>query len=192
MTETQRKLSLQQHSAIFKLPVEILEAIFITCVRGHSWPGFLAEVCAEWRVIALGCAQLWTKIDITFPKRAKDFFSLTRRAPLSVTWNYTDLEDGDEEVAYLKRRDWIWQHCDRLEKLSLAGPACLVEHSFRQLSVELPILKNLSVENRAVYDERGNLKRFDENIDDEDLERWQYANISMQFSCPLLRRMDLE
>ncbi|KAJ3548724.1 hypothetical protein NMY22_g1161 [Coprinellus aureogranulatus] len=61
---------------ILRIPVEILNEIFLLCLPNTRYPSLrfseapllLTRVCRLWKAVALGCAQLWTKVHIVTNK----------------------------------------------------------------------------------------------------------------------------
>ncbi|KAG5637922.1 hypothetical protein H0H81_002683 [Sphagnurus paluster] len=70
---------------IHDIPPEIMEEIFElycnSCTLLPRWldPLIISAVCRRWRLIALGCSRLWRRVDVAYPRPAKEF--LTRSAP---------------------------------------------------------------------------------------------------------------
>ena len=192
LTADPSRTKMQQHHGIFNLPPEILEAIFVFYVRAWGCPRTLSAVCAEWRAVAHHCGVLWTWIQLSTPNRAKHNFALSGMAPLTVDWSDLDIEDDSDGLAILESRDWIWDHADRFAHLKLWGPAIIAEHVLCQLDEVLPILKAMSVTALRIYNEDGTVKGSGSNVDEEDLENSFYAQIRIDFRCPVLQNLDLE
>ena len=103
-----------------------------------------------------------------------------------------DVTDDDAGLAYLERRDWIWEHCDRFSGLCLGGADTLVKHAFSKLVVDLPWLQTLSVTSLHDHHEDGRLVRFEYDEDEENPMYLPFREIPMHFTCPSLRTLHLE
>ncbi|KAF8559424.1 hypothetical protein OG21DRAFT_1368133, partial [Imleria badia] len=81
-------------SFIFRLPIEILEIIFIHCARDYytkdgrrptptvpSWVN-VSYVCCHWRNVALDCPTLWTYLFATSPRWTEELLARSKQAPL--------------------------------------------------------------------------------------------------------------
>ncbi|KAJ7622571.1 hypothetical protein DFH06DRAFT_1009508, partial [Mycena polygramma] len=98
--ETQRrtlKLKLAQIAyPVHLLPPEIIARIFVDCLPVHGRvrpsptapPLLLAQICRDWRAIALGTCELWRSLDIVFIQRAGDKTDVPNAGalPIMKTW----------------------------------------------------------------------------------------------------------
>lgn len=124
---------------ISEIPLELLEIIFLACVRYASCsPVVLAHVCRLWRNVAHGSARLWTDIDMSSPERAKHYVALSQGAALRVVWF-----NRSYAVITTSTRDWIWGHAERFAKLELVNPSKVLEHVLSLIGTELPLLSSL-------------------------------------------------
>jgi hypothetical protein len=108
-------------SPIRKLPIDILQEIFIACLPAHNplmsrWepPILLTHICSSWRNIALATPQLWKsiRIDIPFGRKfsstwidrselLQEWLSRSAACPLDiylVHWRTCDLEFYDDII----------------------------------------------------------------------------------------------
>ncbi|KAJ7656791.1 hypothetical protein DFH06DRAFT_465227 [Mycena polygramma] len=78
------------------LPPEIIARIFIDCLPVHGRvrpspmapPLLLAQICRDWRVIALGTCKLWRSLDVAFIQRPWDRKDVPNDGalPIMKTW----------------------------------------------------------------------------------------------------------
>ena len=130
-----------QHSAVFKLPDDVLIAIFTEVKNTNGWglhSFVLCQVCRRWRTVARGAAGLWTTIDLSRAKKAKAFLSLSKDAPLVIICQLYKEER-------LNDLDCIWPNSHRFVKLSLSGSRWVVRRVMDSIGEDLPMLRILSI-----------------------------------------------
>ncbi|TEB37122.1 hypothetical protein FA13DRAFT_1622286, partial [Coprinellus micaceus] len=78
----------RRHNAVnpsHRLPPEILSRIFTILSSEWTWWIRVAHICHYWRVVALDCAGLWSKITFSNIGFTKAKVARSRDLPLTVT-----------------------------------------------------------------------------------------------------------
>ncbi|KAJ6493816.1 hypothetical protein DFH09DRAFT_1206937, partial [Mycena vulgaris] len=87
-------------SPIRRLPLDLLEEIFMTCIPTHrncvmsaeEAPVILGRICSSWRTISLSTPRLWSRLHIVEPTRAygsnSEIFEakVAQRLEITATW----------------------------------------------------------------------------------------------------------
>ncbi|KAF8555395.1 hypothetical protein OG21DRAFT_1602946 [Imleria badia] len=143
-------------SRIFRLPIELLEPIFIYGARDYhskdrglptptvpSWVN-VSYVCRHWRNVALNCATLWTYLFVISPRWTEELLSRSRRAPLKI---HVNTDYGDEISAGLPFVDQVMNHVEHIQESHLHLPTkCRNHQVFSKLSLPAPRLQSLVIQ----------------------------------------------
>ncbi|KAF8120352.1 hypothetical protein EV363DRAFT_1280937 [Boletus edulis] len=138
---------------ILRLPIEMLEAIFIHCARiccsefsgsrtAPSWVN-VSYVCHDWRNVALNCSRLWGYLSVVSPRWTEELLARSKQAPLKL-FVYPDPQDNASLAqGFLKQ---AMKHVERIQELELDD---LFDGSedilFPELSSCTPLLENLTI-----------------------------------------------
>ncbi|KAF8555363.1 hypothetical protein OG21DRAFT_1507775 [Imleria badia] len=138
-------------SFIFRLPTEILVAIFIFCARDYhtkdhslSLPTWLnvSYVCRHWREVALNYPTLWTYVS-TMPHRwTEEFLDRSRKASLKIRVRLPYAKDASR---WLDTVEKVMHHVERIQELSLDLPDAYSDKVLLRLSSRAPRLQNLKI-----------------------------------------------
>ncbi|KAJ7607129.1 hypothetical protein DFH06DRAFT_1112039 [Mycena polygramma] len=81
---------------VHSLPPEIIALIFVDCLPDHrrvrpspmAPPLLLAQICRDWREVALGTCELWRSLDVAFIQRGRDRTDVPNDGalPIMKTW----------------------------------------------------------------------------------------------------------
>ncbi|KAF8442167.1 hypothetical protein L210DRAFT_3197217 [Boletus edulis BED1] len=138
---------------ILRLPIEMLEAIFIHCARiccskfsgSRTVPSWVnvSYVCHDWRNVALNCSRLWGYLSVVSPRRTEELLARSKQAPLKL-FVYPDPQDNASLAqGFLKQ---AMKHVERIQELELDD---LFDGSedilFPELSLRTPLLENLTI-----------------------------------------------
>ena len=115
-------------SHVFRLPPELLAAIFLEYMRQwHREYGLcrataippwvnVSYVCRDWRKIALSCAELWTHLFFVSPDWMDELLKRSKTAPLTI---HADIDSDtamvplEKALGHLERIQDLWIYCSR-------------------------------------------------------------------------------
>ncbi|KAH8825432.1 hypothetical protein DL96DRAFT_1738469 [Flagelloscypha sp. PMI_526] len=120
------------------LPVEILSRIFLIIkddfIYCHGpwpysldvawWPPQLTHVCAYWRNVALGYAQLWTDPPLASTHWTREMFARSKGASLNIFCDEDFFDNDWNHYAYLRRLSNLWGmigNCSRIRSLRISS-----------------------------------------------------------------------
>jgi hypothetical protein len=155
-------------SPIRKLPIEILQEIFIACLpTAHNpvmsrWepPVLLTQVCSSWRNVAHITPQLWNSIHIAIPcgenvsstivgrhidrrsEAVQEWLSRSAAFPLNISLNCWGISDLDE--FYDKIIDTVIRFSERWREIWFLAPYRALVPVASLPSSKVPLLKTLS------------------------------------------------
>jgi hypothetical protein len=135
---------------VLALPVEITSRIFRFCLPAHgrvapsarSAPLLLAQICQQWRDVALSTSQLWSSLYInggriphTYVENiVRTWFYRARQTPLSVGLAF------DRKLAPASLLELVLSHAKQIRCLDLHVRA----EQFRNIRAHFPILQYLA------------------------------------------------
>ena len=151
-------------SPIRKLPIEILQEIFIACLpTAHNpvssrWepPILLTQICSSWRIIAHATPQLWKSIHIRvdFPCGAdrhsealQEWLTRSVAYPLNISvgavdhWETSDLDEFYDNII-----DTLIQFSERWKEVYFAAPYQALVPIISLPPSKVPLLETLSLD----------------------------------------------
>ena len=115
-------------SPVCRLPIEILEPIFIHCAcdyhnddsgyptqRVPSWVN-ISYVCRHWRNVALNCPTLWAYLFVMSPRWTAELLSRSKQAPLKL---HVNPDEGSRALSFVVQ---VMSHVERIQELHLHLP----------------------------------------------------------------------
>ncbi|KAF8559434.1 hypothetical protein OG21DRAFT_1403077, partial [Imleria badia] len=139
-------------SLTFRLPIEILEIIFIHCARDYHhedrplcsltvpalprWVN-ISYVCRRWRNVALNCPTLWSYLSVMPPRWTDELLARSRQVSLKLNMNL--------EYRALCVVGKVLNHVERIQDLYLNLSADDIHEAVSKLSSRTPGLQNLKV-----------------------------------------------
>ncbi|KAJ6541222.1 hypothetical protein DFH09DRAFT_1174766 [Mycena vulgaris] len=139
---------------VLSLPAKIIAEIFIHCLPSDSSPSpsraplLLAQICRQWRIIALTTPSLWRSIHLEGRSTSKSSIQLLRTwlsrskdQPLDCAFTSMDAVCADELVSSSLK------NCDHWEEMNISIP--VTGSSLAQLHLldkKFPILQKLHIE----------------------------------------------
>ena len=143
---------------IYRLPIDILEAIFIQCAHDYfredsgdvisTAPGWVnvSYVSRHWRNVALNCPTLWTHCFVTSPRWTDELLSRSKQASLklAVSLNRWDTK----RLASCHFMEQSINHIERIQVLRIRLPPRDLQF-LSKLSPRVPRLQHLEVSTEA-------------------------------------------
>ncbi|KAJ6562341.1 hypothetical protein B0H19DRAFT_95949 [Mycena capillaripes] len=144
---------------VLSLPPEIMSLIFIHCLPESislpqpsplKAPLLLAQICAQWREIAIGTPELWQSIGLVDTRSVGIFETWLARSgnlPLNFSLNCVDLERASSLI------DLCISHVHRWQDVELALPFGILirlEHL-----MPIPLLRKISLSLRGPFSTEG-------------------------------------
>ena len=129
-------------SPIFRLPPEILAAIFVHCARFHHKslsictrrPGWVkvSYVCRHWREVALGCPTLWSYHFVVSSRWTEELLARSMEVPLKIRFVHIDRES--DSTWWLDPVKKLVDHAEHIQECILCIPSWCIKDLFSQLS----------------------------------------------------------
>lgn len=140
-------------SSIHRLPVEILQSIFIHCARDHhiedyghptltapTWVN-VSYVCSHWRNTALDCPALWSYPFITSPRWTEELMARSKNASLKAHVNLNRLVRTYRSLRFIRQ---LGDHAERIKELRLELRGTCIE-TISKFSSRAPRLEYLKI-----------------------------------------------
>ncbi|KAF8428850.1 hypothetical protein L210DRAFT_3117210 [Boletus edulis BED1] len=137
---------------ISRLPIEILQDIFILCAQDHHYrPGLcstepvpswvnVSYVCRRWRNVALDCPTLWTYLFITSRRWTEQLLARSEQASLKIRVSLVP-----RETLWLFCMGRVMKHLERIQELTLHLPSSFEHLVLSKLSSRAPRLQILDI-----------------------------------------------
>jgi F-box-like len=181
--QSELRLFISKHRALIslirKLPIDILQEIFIACLPTHHnhlmsrWepPILLTQICSFWRNVAHATPQLWKSIHIPGPyNKSKgncseyasysstmvdavvEWLSRSAACPLDISLGHCGVKNSTLDGFYYKIIDFFIPFSERWREIRLSAPyQALVPIASLPLS-KVPLLEALSLNCPTCYD----------------------------------------
>ena len=125
--EITRAVSPRRSFLQFRLPPELLGAIFLECAKAYREPSISTQVppwvavsyvCQYWRDVALDYANLWTRLFFVSCQWMEELLRRSKSAPLIIHVDFSRVAEGDfrslqDALAHMERIKEIWIHGGR-------------------------------------------------------------------------------
>ncbi|KAF8428846.1 hypothetical protein L210DRAFT_3563898 [Boletus edulis BED1] len=136
---------------ISRLPIEILQDIFILCAQDHHYRSFcstepvpswvnVSYVCRHWRNVALDYPTLWTYLFITSRRWTEQLLARSEQASLKIRVNLVP-----RKTPGLFCVGMVMNHVERIQELTLHLPSSFDHQVLSKLSSRAPRLQILDV-----------------------------------------------
>ncbi|KAK7006028.1 hypothetical protein R3P38DRAFT_1727405 [Favolaschia claudopus] len=175
---------IQSHKALMspirRIPLDLLEQIFIACLPAHrncvmsaqEAPVLLGRICSSWRTLSLSAPRLWSRLHIVLPppdheslSRDRDIFAAKTAQRLEVASTWLG-RTGNCPLSISVERDFHMNHLDlpedllellipyasRWQHLSLVLPPSGFERLSRLSENDVPLLMSLSMSSAPIMD----------------------------------------
>lgn len=137
-------------SPIARLPPELLLLILQLTLNPSEFHAdrifhmiTYSHVCTSWRRLLIGAPDLWTLVDLQYPRIAHEFCLRSHPCPIRVCFVQTEANPGPEDTE--TALGWLYAHIPRIERLHLSASSSVIRcimHLVQSASLPLAILRD--------------------------------------------------
>ncbi|KIM54542.1 hypothetical protein SCLCIDRAFT_11272 [Scleroderma citrinum Foug A] len=151
-----------EHTSLYRLPPELLAAIFLECMRQYGSSSYsrsvppwvnVSYVCQYWRSVALNYAKLWTHIVFVSSEWMDELLRRSKTAPLII---HTDFYHSESDTKKIRSLEKALGHMERIQDLwiDFNNSKDVLNMIHARLTAAAPLLRSLHLstcgENRII------------------------------------------